>query len=283
MESTKRCPYRAEDIRAEAIKCKHCGSALNSPPSAPSARSTISPTRQRVGTGCGLLLGLFMLAAVAHWLFGGSSNTGVSTQEPPVLADSPRVAPGSSVSAESSAKSPSTHVPASGGPSFNCAKASSGTEKLICGNPELSDLDASYARLYKRAKALAPDQAVYVEEGKEALRHRNQDCSDEACLFDWYKQRGNQLAHLVLQQTDEPGKDNCVPLYDETQDESDRRYHLIASSYAQRHGETEDDYYQRAGTTARDAEAFALAAESCGSSIDDALESLESTHGALTH
>jgi len=26
--ATRRCPYCAEDVRAEAIKCKHCGSRL---------------------------------------------------------------------------------------------------------------------------------------------------------------------------------------------------------------------------------------------------------------
>jgi hypothetical protein len=36
MEETKRCPFCAEEILSAAVKCKHCGSALNEKAAAPS-------------------------------------------------------------------------------------------------------------------------------------------------------------------------------------------------------------------------------------------------------
>jgi hypothetical protein len=62
--------------------------------------------------------------------------------------------------------------PTSVGPSFDCAKASTVTERAICGSPALADLDVRVSAAYKKARALASpylkaavhaDQLAYLE------------------------------------------------------------------------------------------------------------------------
>lgn len=75
------------------------------------------------------------------------------------------------------------------GPSFDCARASSVTEHLICEDAELSAQDLRLFELYKHAKAMTPQLADFKQETKAAYLWREANCTDKACLLDWYAAR----------------------------------------------------------------------------------------------
>lgn len=76
----KRCPYCAEEIRAEAIKCRYCGSTLNSDSMGRALQSSWSRTNEgrKIGGVCaglakefGISVTLLRLAFVIGFFFGG--------------------------------------------------------------------------------------------------------------------------------------------------------------------------------------------------------------------
>lgn len=75
------------------------------------------------------------------------------------------------------------------GPSFDCARANSVTEHLICEDAELSAQDLRLFELYKHAKAMTPQLANFKQETKAAYLWREANCTDKACLLDWYAAR----------------------------------------------------------------------------------------------
>lgn len=81
----------------------------------------------------------------------------------------------------------------SGAASFNCAKAKTPHEVLICGDPQLSVMDDDLAALYRAAKAVAKDTVAFKKETNEEW-HRRENCTDRDCLVAWYKRRNAQLA-----------------------------------------------------------------------------------------
>lgn len=78
-------------------------------------------------------------------------------------------------------------------PSFDCAKASTRSERLICGDSQLSVLDGEYALLYKQARQVAVDPAEFKTNGLEALKWREANCKDKACLVEWFAERKRAL------------------------------------------------------------------------------------------
>lgn len=77
--------------------------------------------------------------------------------------------------------------------SFDCGKASSQVEKLICGNEDLSKLDSSLSRLYNSRKKNNPS---LINEQKQWLREDRNTCQTSACLKKAYSRRIKALHAL---------------------------------------------------------------------------------------
>lgn len=76
---------------------------------------------------------------------------------------------------------------------FNCAKASSAIEKMICGNPELSRMDDDMATAYKAVASKASDSTPLTADQKLWLKDIRNSCKDELCLKKAYSLRIAEL------------------------------------------------------------------------------------------
>lgn len=76
--------------------------------------------------------------------------------------------------------------------SFDCGRARTEVEILICGHPELSRLDEQLGEAYEAARKSAADPEVLKAEQLAWLAERN-DCADADCLERQYQQRIGQL------------------------------------------------------------------------------------------
>ena len=76
--------------------------------------------------------------------------------------------------------------------SFDCAKAASPTEKLICSNPSVSLLDEQLGQAYKQALASANDKDLLKQEQMGWIKQQRA-CKDAECLTQTYQARIAQL------------------------------------------------------------------------------------------
>ncbi|KVN60319.1 hypothetical protein WT14_19385 [Burkholderia stagnalis] len=80
------------------------------------------------------------------------------------------------------------------GPAFNCAKASSKVEKMVCGDSALSGADAVNADLYKEVLRTSDNSNQVKQEQRQWLKVRNA-CQSLDCLAKAYNDRYNALEH----------------------------------------------------------------------------------------
>lgn len=82
--------------------------------------------------------------------------------------------------------------------SFDCHKAATGVEKMICADAELSQLDEKLTTVYRSALTKAAPYPAAIKDLKKTQRdwlvYTQQRCSDTACLKAAYNYRIAQLA-----------------------------------------------------------------------------------------
>ena len=91
-------------------------------------------------------------------------------------------------------------------PSFDCTKARSVPEKMICSDAELSRLDHELARVYRRAGKLTSDRAAFQRQTNLEWRIRETTCRDRECLLRWYANRQDQLVSVIQGRKQPPPK-----------------------------------------------------------------------------
>lgn len=73
--------------------------------------------------------------------------------------------------------------------SFDCAKAKSVPEKLICSDDELAALDLKLSGVFAAALKRSSDPAALRRAGAAAWKQRESQCIDKQCLVSWFNQR----------------------------------------------------------------------------------------------
>ena len=82
-------------------------------------------------------------------------------------------------------------------PSFDCARAQSRPEQIICSDVQLAQLDRELGRLHSRAKNASPDPAAFRRQNDQEWRNRESTCRDRECLLRWYAHRRDQLLNDI--------------------------------------------------------------------------------------
>jgi DNA-directed RNA polymerase subunit RPC12/RpoP len=73
--------------------------------------------------------------------------------------------------------------------SFDCRRAKSTPEQLICADDDLSALDRELADILAQAKQESADTQKLLFETRAAWNWREKNCRDKECLLNWYADR----------------------------------------------------------------------------------------------
>lgn len=82
-------------------------------------------------------------------------------------------------------------------PSFDCSRARSRPEQIICSDAQLAQLDRELSRLHARARNASSDAAAFRRQNDQEWRDRESICRDRECLLRWYAHRRDQLLNDI--------------------------------------------------------------------------------------
>ena len=83
-------------------------------------------------------------------------------------------------------------APAPRAASFDCRKAATAIEKMICADPALAALDCQLAAAYRRALAISPRPDSIQSDQHSWLARERARCTDAACLKKAYGSRARR-------------------------------------------------------------------------------------------
>lgn len=81
--------------------------------------------------------------------------------------------------------------------SFDCTKARSDAEHIICRDPELAADDVQLAVIYAKAKAAAKDSVAFKERTRTQWNYRERECHDRECVARWYADQKVVLSEIA--------------------------------------------------------------------------------------
>ncbi|PRX33327.1 uncharacterized protein DUF4236 [Paraburkholderia sp. BL18I3N2] len=81
--------------------------------------------------------------------------------------------------------------------SFDCSKAHSDAERIICSDVELASDDVQLAAIYGKAKAAVDDPVAFKAQTRAQWNYREQQCHDRECLVRWYADQKIVLAAIA--------------------------------------------------------------------------------------
>jgi uncharacterized protein YecT (DUF1311 family) len=118
----------------------------------------------------------------------GEPNMGVSQVAATPIAES--VSLKSESSSDASRPEMQTSASTAGFmPSFDCAKASSGAERLICSNQQLASLDVQLMQVYGNAMSVAPNKGSLKASQIDWIKSDRDACSTAECMIRAYMAR----------------------------------------------------------------------------------------------